>query len=477
MYPKVEDVQAVGEHRRKEARLNDRPYFLCEYAHAMGVGPGNAEAYWQQIYAHKNLMGGCVWEMVDHAVLHPDGSYTYGGDHGEWEHDGNFCVDGLFYPDRSPSTGAKLIRFLYRPIRVRHVAEDEFEIFNTTGFTDADRYSILLRWNSGECYRVRVSAEPLKKCLVRLPLGKGNETGRMAVAEVTELRSGRVVSQEQLVLERRFAPVPERCPLPEWFRVQDGNVTVTLPNGQTMTAAEEGTILYRASTDNDTKLYRSTMLPYYQQTERFLDQRPIENGVQVRTLLTNRKAKFLVTDSYQGTANGVLLTSELRRVSGGGVIPRFGKAFRLEPRFDRVCYEGRTGESYCDMKEQFPIGRVSCRVAEMTEPNIKPQESGNRCDCSMARLSDGEAAVCFRAVESAFELAVKPYTDRALFSMKHRSDELCTGTYVTVQAFQQGIGTASCGPGVQPEFQFPSDRSYVLRVLIGAERENEAPAE
>ena len=81
-------------------------------------------------------MGGCVWEMVDHAVLHKDGSYTYGGDHGEWEHDGNFCVDGLFYPDRTPSTGAKIMKFIYRPIRVSHVQGSTFEVFNNCGFSD-----------------------------------------------------------------------------------------------------------------------------------------------------------------------------------------------------------------------------------------------------------------------------------------------------------------------------------------------------
>ena len=112
MYPPVNKVEMVGKHIRKEAPLNDRPYILCEYAHAMGVGPGNMEAYWEVIYKYDNLMGGCVWEMVDHAVLHSNGSYTYGGDHGEWEHDGNFCVDGIFYPDRRPSTGAYITKFI-----------------------------------------------------------------------------------------------------------------------------------------------------------------------------------------------------------------------------------------------------------------------------------------------------------------------------------------------------------------------------
>ena len=123
MYPTVSMVHKVGEKTRKKKRLCDRPYFLCEYAHAMGVGPGDMESYWQEIYRYDNLMGGCVWERNAHALLHEDGSYTYGGDHGEWEHDSNFCVDGLFYPDRKPSTGAKIARFVYRPIRIRHISE------------------------------------------------------------------------------------------------------------------------------------------------------------------------------------------------------------------------------------------------------------------------------------------------------------------------------------------------------------------
>jgi beta-galactosidase/beta-glucuronidase len=153
-------VHDVGEKCRKQARLNDRPYFMCEYAHAMGVGPGNTEAYWQEIYSYDSLMGGCVWEMVDHAVLHKDGSYTYGGDHGEWEHDGNFCVDGLFYPDRTPSTGAKIMKFIYRPIRVSHVQGSTFEVFNTCGFSDGKRYQLNIEWNDGTAQTITPEEVP-----------------------------------------------------------------------------------------------------------------------------------------------------------------------------------------------------------------------------------------------------------------------------------------------------------------------------
>jgi hypothetical protein len=122
------------------------------------------------------------------------------------------------------------------------------------------------------------------------------------------------------------------------------------------------------------------------------------------------------------------------------------------------------------MKEQFPVREVSCKVGDMTEPNLRPQESGNRCDCTEASFSNGKVKVTFRAVDKPFELGVKPYSDQELIGMKHRKDEKRTGTYVTIQAFQQGIGTGACGPGVSPEYLYPSCQEYRLRFLIKVEK-------
>ena len=471
MYPTVQMVHDVGEHRRKQKRLNDRPYFLCEYAHAMGVGPGNTEAYWQEIYRYDNLMGGCVWEMVDHAVLHEDGSYTYGGDHGEWEHDRNFCVDGMFYPDRRPSVGARIIQYIYRPIRVRHVSGDTFAFFNTTAFSDGSRYALDFHWNDGTIQRVFTEAGPLSRAQARVPVGAVVDGNLSAVVVCTDTKTERIVSQEQITIRQTVPPAPETRPLPENCSVRDGKFMLKLSNGRTLTSAMQGTLLYRAATDNDTDpFFRNTMKPYFAQTEEVVSAEEIKNGVRVVTKVSNQKAKFTVTDTYEGTENGILVTSRLHCVSGGGIVPRFGKCFRLDASFDDVTYTGRTGESYCDMKEQFPIGTVSCKVADMTEPNIKPQESGNRCDCTEASVSDGTQSVTFRAVDKTFELGVKPYTDKDLFTMKHRSDEKRGGTYVTIQAFQQGIGTGACGPAVMPEFQYPAKRDYTLKFLIQVEQ-------
>ncbi len=470
MYPSVQMVHDVGEKQRKQVRLNDRPYFMCEYAHAMGVGPGNTEAYWEQIYHYDSLMGGCVWEMVDHAVLHPDGSYTYGGDHGEWEHDGNFCVDGLFYPDRTPSAGAKIMKFIYRPIRVRHLDGDRFEVFNTTAFSEGSRYELAFRWNDGSETVIKADAAPLSKVTINVPLGKPVDGVQMVTVVTTDTRTGRAVAEEQMVLARQVQAAPVLRKLPEGAAVSGGKLLYQRDGRAVLAGAEEGTLLYRAGTDNDTdNLFNRTMAPYAAQTEEVVSTEKLPNGVRVVTEVSNKKQKFTVTDTYEGVDGGVLVTSTLHCTSGGGIVPRFGKSFRLDEAFDAVNYTGRCGESYCDMKDQFPIRDVTCKVADMTEPNIRPQESGNRMDCTLASVSDGKVKVTFEAVDKPFELAVKPYTDRALLTMKHREDEVRTGTYVTIQAFQQGIGTGACGPGVMPEFQYSAKQDYTLRFLVRVE--------
>ena len=102
----------------------------------------------------------------------------------------------------------------------------------------------------------------------------------------------------------------------------------------------------------------------------------------------------------------------------------------------------------------------------MTEPNIRPQESGNRMDCQYVTLSDGMRSVTFTAVDQPFELAVKPYSDAELTGMKHREDEIATGTYVTIQAFQMGIGNGSCGPATREKYRFDRRQDYSFSYLI-----------
>ncbi|MDR2686321.1 MAG: hypothetical protein LBB75_01090, partial [Oscillospiraceae bacterium] len=138
MYTSHYWVERFGKGDIDEEEKRRRPLFLCEYAHAMGNGPGGLEEYWDLFYRYDNLMGGCVWEWADHAVYHPGGPYryTYGGDHGERDHDGNFCVDGLVYPDRTPSVGAWAMKNVYRPVRAAWEG-GRLALTNTNRFANA----------------------------------------------------------------------------------------------------------------------------------------------------------------------------------------------------------------------------------------------------------------------------------------------------------------------------------------------------
>lgn len=463
MYPSIKKVHQVGTHSRREKELNDRPYFLCEYAHAMGVGPGAVEEYWQEIYAYDNLMGGCVWEMVDHAVLHCDGSYTYGGDHGEWEHDRNFCVDGLFYPNRTPSTGAKIIRHVYRPIRVNHISANTFEVFNTTAFTPGSSYRLTFLFASGREETRILDVSPLTR--EQLQLSTDGE--KWVTVVVVDIRSGKEMSKEQILFDLQLPERPKtRSQIPSWMDFKDGKLTFC-KDGKTMTTAQCSTLLFRAPTDNDVDFFNHTAMDdYLLQREEVLNVAVDQEKLVVTSRITCRKQVFLCTDRYESCDSGILVTSQLHCVRGRGKLPRFAKTFRLPERFDSVQYVGRNGESYRDMKEHTQVAEVCCSVTDMTEPNIRPQESGNRCDCSYASISDGETAFSFTAVEKAFELGVKPYSDWELLSMKHRKDEQRTGTYVTISAFQMGIGTGSCGPVTLPEYCFDVKNDYTLQFII-----------
>lgn len=475
MYPKQDHVRRIGEGTDREPLFMDRPYFMCEYAHAMGVGPGNAEDYWDSIYAHDNLMGGCVWEFCDHAVWHEGNTYTYGGDHGEWIHDGNFCVDGIFYPDRKPSTGAKIVRHLYRPIRIKKTGDGTFELFNTKGFTNAEAYELKITVTNGVRFTENLKIDPMSRREVKWELGKLPSDTRLTMT-VTEKKSGRTVSTEQLQLTPFEAKTyPVEGTLPEWFSMRDGAPVIRIGESE-MKVSDPYTILFRAQTDNDLDRYlRRFMKKYYNEKEIIKSVRGDDASVCVKTRITCKGHAFDCTDLYEATPEGVILTSRIHPRRGRGMLPRFGKAFRLPEDFDDVCYLGRTGESYADMKEQEQVAETICTVSQMTEPNLKPQESGNRADTRWAAVRNGNGAVYFETLAQPFELGVKPYTDTALAGMLHREDEKRTGTYVTVSAFQMGIGTASCGPATVKEYIYSAKEDHEMKILIRvtAVKENE----
>ena len=465
MYPSVNDVKKVGEGTHRVKAFLDRPYWLCEYAHAMGTGPGNIEGYMDVFYKYNNILGGCIWEMVDHAVLHEDGSYTYGGDHGEWIHDSNFCCDGVFYPNRMPSTGAFIMKHAYRPLRLEMTSENEIEIFNTNSFIQGKEYRIDFSINGKE-FSLIPDVKPLRKKAFAIDLGeiKGD---CFLNCKVYEIKTGRLADETQIVLSEEFKQKPvKKVPLPKEFKIVDGYPQIEV-NGKKLTVSTPYTILFRAGTDNDKeKFFYKTMPRWYQEKEKITEVFIGKEKSVVKTIINANRNTFEVEDVYEGFEEGILVTSTITPLSASGYLPRFGKAFKLDSSFDDVFYYATEHEAYLDMREQTKIGEFKSKVLDMVENNIKPQESGNRMDARFVELSNEDTIFRFDAIEDSFCFGIKPYTDLELAKMKHRSDEIRTGSYVTISKFQMGIGTGSCGPSTLPTHSYLANKQYKLKFLI-----------
>ena len=137
MYPYPELVKRISNGHGLPKKYYTKPYYMCEYAHAMGLGAGDLEMYVKAFLKADNMLGGCIWEFVDHSIYDENAryKYTYGGDHGEQKHDGAFCVDGLFFPDRMPHAGALQMKNCYRPVRCREIDTDKYEFHNFLYFS------------------------------------------------------------------------------------------------------------------------------------------------------------------------------------------------------------------------------------------------------------------------------------------------------------------------------------------------------
>ena len=123
-----------------------KPLLLVEYCHSMGNSPGDFKEYLDLIEKYPALCGGFVWEWCDHAIFKGTAGngkpmYWYGGDHGELQHDGNFCLDGLVYPDRTPHTGLLEYKNVHRPLRASYdVKRQMLTVENHMDFTDPASY-------------------------------------------------------------------------------------------------------------------------------------------------------------------------------------------------------------------------------------------------------------------------------------------------------------------------------------------------
>ncbi|MDR1465233.1 MAG: hypothetical protein LBJ11_08055 [Oscillospiraceae bacterium] len=495
MYTTHAKLEKIGKGEEKE-RLQEKPCFLCEYAHAMGFGPGNLEEYWDLFYRYDNLMGGCVWEWADHAVYHDgDGSpyrWTYGGDHGETRHDGNFCVDGLFYPDRRPHTGAKALKNVYRPVRARW--EDGAVVFqNTNRFASAEltvRWTLLLDGSPAAEGVTALSLPALeeRQTVLELPAlasGSANDGDAHLTLTYTDA-AGTVVAFEQLTLQEVYRPevLPEGASALEedegGFTVSDGTTAfrfgkvegslIQITKGGTPLLAEGTALLptvLRAPLDND------KIIGYFMQQAGYDDTHmtavpqglsAAQDGETVRVLArfsleANGAPAFGAELCF--AVRGAACHIDARLFAAGeevfGDLPRFGVRLALRRDLDHVSWLGLgPGENLPDLRAQTAFGQYESSVDALQEPYIKPQENGIRG--GVRRLDFSDAAGSGLHITNApgkLHFAARRWSPETLAAAKHQEDLRDDGAvFLALDGFHRGTGSSSCGPDTLVEYRF-----------------------
>lgn len=496
-----------------------RPVFLCEYSHAMGNGPGDLHDYWDLIYAHERLIGGCVWEWTDHAANVPDENgrprYMYGGDFGDWPNDGNFCIDGLVYPDRRPHTGLLELKHAIAPIKAEPVdlMRGLVRICNLYDFTTLAGVSI--EWvverdgipvAEGEINDL--STNPHECDEVRLPYSVPVEdearyylTLRYKLKRSTDWASqGHEISFDQMELpvRRRARRVLAVSSMPPLSMDDRGSATVvrgqssgidfeysfdkrlgtftSLALGGRQLLADSRFNVWRAPTDNDRNIRRQWsaegMWPANVHVYNVEVSRP-----------SSAEARFHVSWSLGGSSKPpVLKASSVWTVFGTGDIilwtsvrvrddapflPRFGLLLATPPGYERVTYFGYgPTESYIDKRYATRKGLFSTTVDAMYEDYIKPQEHGSHFGTDWAAVKDrlgmgllfvGQPEFSF----SASHFSLKDLTEtRHNFELRRRPE-----TYICVDYKNSGVGSNSCGPALLEKYQL-NEKDFVFALRI-----------
>ena len=507
MYTHQNDVEKTGK-KTRGSKYNKKPFFLCEYAHAMGVGPGGLEDYWKHLYKYDNLMGGCIWEWADHAVYHSHGKlkYTYGGDHGEKRHDGNFCVDGLIYPDRTPHTGAYEMQAVYRPVRA-YWADGKLTFENTNRFRNTDYitadYSVVL--NGSEVLSkgsIRLDIDACSKIETEFPV-KIPKSKCDLFLNITYKDGKTIIAKEQIILKNEYV-----CNIPSSktkakFCADESKLNVLFDDGEIIFDGKTGFIesfkysgkelinkkpsfckgfypnIFRALLDNDAAQrdsWENAGYSDYSAELKTINAKQTGNKVAVDEeyiLISGKKKIAAVCINYIISGNGVVkVTSSfmpLTSKTAAKHFPRFGLSLEMPKEFKYIEYYGLgEKENMCDFSAQCTIGRFKTDVSSMQEGYIKPQDSGNRTkvrELTVKNKKGNGLKFCFN--ENEFSFNVRNYCMNTLVNAKHIEDlKDEKTTVVNIDGFLRGTGTSSCGPDTLPAYDIDASNGLEFSFTV-----------
>ncbi|WP_329173362.1 glycoside hydrolase family 2 TIM barrel-domain containing protein [Streptomyces sp. NBC_01477] len=512
-----------------DKRRRDMPFLLCEYAHAMGNGPGGLSEYQRIFETYERCQGGFVWEWIDHGLRRrtADGTayYAYGGDFGEELHDGNFVCDGLVFPDRTPSPGLVEYKKVIEPVRIEGDPERGLvTVVNRHDFADlsglAFSWSYEVEGVAGDGGRFTVPPTgPGESALLDLPPMprspgpvEAHWTVRAVLAEDTawapaghEVAWTQFAAADRAVGGQGTVSRAHRGAAHSPRPADDGTVVL----GPGTFDAATGTLrrlggarvhgprldVWRAPTDNDRGM------PWHHETR--LDLRWRESGLHrmqhrvvgvavggdtltVTTRVAPAAADRALRTVCTWSATGDRLRLDVAVTPEGEwrlPLPRLGVRLGLSPGLESVeWYGGGPGEAYPDSRAAARIGRWRSSVDALQTPYVRPQENGARAEVRWAELRGGDGSGVRIEGAPAFWLTARPWSTEALDAAEHTYDLVRSDTlWVHLDHALHGLGSASCGPEVLPAHRLdaaPAAFSFTfvpLDATNGPERP-EAPA-
>ncbi len=509
MYPPTETIDAYF-----ADKSNTRPFILCEYIHAMGNGPGDIEDYMELIYKYDGFCGGFAWEWCDHAVFGgttPDGKaiYRYGGDFGEFPHDGNFCMDGLVYPDRTPHTGLLEYKNCLRPIRAKlDKSKKAVTLRNTLDFTSsADildmSYEILVDGEAMYSGKIDdVNIRPHKTFRYALPAlpGGGDVTFiiHYTAKDDTEFyKKGFDFGFDELIISERRNEFPKMKR--GKFKTQDGNRYITVEtagfryvfdkqtglfselvhaNVPLITAPMDWNI-YRAPTDNDRNIRAEwEKFGYDRKTVKVYSAKLSKS--KAGNILISAKLgiaavymkKFLdVSASFEIDGEGkILMSVKATKDMAFPYLPRFGVRLFMPKAFNSAEYLGYGPyESYIDKHRASYLGVFDENVSDMFEDYIKPQENSSHWGCRYVRLA-GSASSLTATADGFFSFNASEYTQEELSSKVPNYELEKSGcTVLCLDYKMSGIGSNSCGPALMEKYRF-NEEKFSWKLLLSPEK-------
>lgn len=461
----------------KQAKIDDsRPYFMCEYAHAMGNGPGDICDYWELIYKYPRLIGGCVWEWADHSVLGEDGVSRYGGDFGEETNDGNFCCDGMTLGDRSLKAGSLEIRHAYQPMDTRY-ENGVLTVTNRYDFTAFDSYEIIYTINvdgkeisdskldsgilphGSKSYEI--NAETPEKCrygaYINVSLIKDGdiyaETQHVIPHKIEKIKKGLTVE----IIDLDYSAVIEGEDFRYVFDKHYGLIREMTREGIPLITGISRLSVWRAPTDNDRNIKRKWQIVNGQSDDACENYNCLYNKIYSCNISKNTitvvgglagvtKAVFLrYTARYTFFANGRIEVGFEGDITRECVyLPRLGFEFVLPEEAKKFTYFAKgPHENYCDMSRSAMIGLYESSADDEYYPYVMPQEHGNHTCAKMLKI---ENSLSFES-DGNFEFSVLPFSSEELTKATH-TNELPDSdkTVVRIDYKVSGIGSNSCGP-------------------------------